>query len=224
MKAVILAAGKGKRMGTLTEEKPKPLLLVGGKTFLERIISTLPPEVNEVIVVIGYMGEKIQAFLGEKFLGRKISYVVNDNVEKGNAHSLLLTRGHFKSKERFALIYSDELPSNKEMEECFSHECSWLTHVVDDPTHSGVVTLSPDGRILELEEKPLHPKSNIAAGGVIVVNADIFSYSPKQHRNGEYYLTSMMEGFIRHHDVRAVTGAKNLYFTTREDIDRFNKK
>jgi NDP-sugar pyrophosphorylase family protein len=224
MKAVILAAGKGKRMGTLTEEKPKPLLLVGGKTFLERIISTLPPEIDEVIVVVGYKGEQIRAFLDEKFLGRKVSYVVNDNVEKGNAHSLLLTRGHFKQKERFVLIYSDELPSSGEMTACLSHEFSWLTHIVDDPAQSGVVTLSSDGRILELEEKPLRPKSNIAAGGVMVVNADIFSYPPRQHRNGEYYLTFMMEEFIKHHNVQAVTGTKNLFFSTPGDIDRFNKK
>ncbi|HCB35459.1 MAG: hypothetical protein A2W52_01745 [Candidatus Taylorbacteria bacterium RIFCSPHIGHO2_02_49_25] len=224
MKAVILAAGKGKRMGELTEEKPKPLLLVRGKTFLEHIISTLPQDVDEVIVVIGYKGEQIREFLGNDFLGKKITCIVNEHIEKGNAHSLILTKDYFKPKERFVLIYSDEFPSNDEMTKCLSHEFSWLTHIVDDPRYSGVITLSDTGHIVELEEKPEHPKSNLAAGGVMVINADIFSYPPKQHRNGEYYLTSMMEQFVKFHSVKAVTGTKNLFFSTPEDIDRFNKQ
>ncbi len=211
-------------MDSLTTDKPKPLLIVKGKTFLEHIISTLPTEVDALIVVVGYKGEQIRAFLGQNFLGKKVDYVQNDNIEKGNAHSLILTREHFKQGERFIIIYSDELASKEEMAQCFSHEFSWLTHVVDDPTQSGVVTLSPSGRILELEEKPEKPKSNIAAGGGLVGDAGIFSYPPQKHRNGEYYLTSMMTEFIKTHDVRAVVGTKNLYFSTPEDIDRWNKE
>ena len=127
MRVVILAAGKGTRMGALTEELPKALLFVRGKTFLEHIISALPSEVGEVLIVIGYRGEQIRAFLGRHFLGKRITYIVNDSLEKGNAHSLLLTRGHFRRSERFALIYADELPSKSEMKKCFSHEFSWLT-------------------------------------------------------------------------------------------------
>lgn len=224
MKAVILAAGRGKRMDFLTRDKPKPLLTVKGKTFLEHIISALPAEVDELILVIGYKGEQIRAFLSDRFLGKKVTYVQNDNIEKGNAHSLILTREHFKPKERFIIIYSDELASKEEVTQCLANEFSWLTHEVADPTQSGVVTLSPAGRIIELEEKPEKPKSNIAAGGVLVVDADIFAYPPQKHRNGEYYLTSMMTEFIKTHEVRAVVGIKNLYFSTPEDIDRFNKK
>lgn len=210
-------------MDSLTRDKPKPLLTVKGKTFLEHIISVLPSEVDELIVVIGYKGEQIRAFLNDRFLEKKVTYVQNDDIEKGNAHSLILTRGHFKLKERFMIIYSDELASKDEIKDCLAHEFSWLTHEINDPTQSGVVTLSPSEQILELEEKPEHPKSNIAAGGVLIVNADIFTYSPKKHRNGEYYLTSMMVEFIKTHIVTAVSGKKNLYFSTPKDIDRFNK-
>lgn len=224
MKAVILAAGRGKRMDALTEDKPKPLLTVRGKTFLEHIVLSLPDEVDELIVVIGYKGEQIRAFFGDIFLGKKVSYARNDRLEMGNAYSLLLTKDYFKPGERFLIIYSDELASREEMASCLSHEFSWLTHVVDDPTQSGVVTLSPAGRIIELEEKPERPKTNIAAGGVLLVNADIFSYPPQKHRNGEYYLTSMMTEFIKTHGVKAVTGTKNLFFSTPGDIDRFNKE
>lgn len=223
MKAIILAAGRGKRMESLTLDKPKPLLTVKGKTFLEHIISALPAEVGELILVIGYKGEQIRAFLGNNFLGKKVSYVQNNHIEKGNAYSLILTKQYFKPSERFMLIYSDEFPSKKEIKNCLAHTFSWLTHIVDDPTQSGVATLSSAGRIISLEEKPEHPKSNLAAGGVLVVNSDIFNYQPRKHKNGEYYLTSMMEEFIKIHIVKAVSGKKNLFLSTPEDIDRLNK-
>lgn len=224
MKAVILAAGRGKRMNTLTEDKPKPLLSVRGKTFLEHIILSLPDEVDELIVVIGYKGEQIRAFLGESFLEKKVSYVQNDRLELGNAYSLLLTKDCFKPDERFVIIYSDELPTKNDICHCLEHVFSWLTYVVNDPTRSGVVMLSPSGRIIELEEKPVHPKSNIAAVGVLVVNADIFKCKPQMHKNGEYYLTSLMAEFIKTHHVQAVAGERTVSFSTPEDIDRFNGK
>ena len=54
MKAIILAAGRGTRMGNLTEEIPKPMLLYKGKNLIEYKIDILPEEINEVLIVVGY--------------------------------------------------------------------------------------------------------------------------------------------------------------------------
>ena len=75
MQLVILAAGRGKRMKTLTENMPKPMLTVLGNDLLEHKISILPKEIDEVIIVIGYLGEKIKKHFGTNFKGKKISYV-----------------------------------------------------------------------------------------------------------------------------------------------------
>ncbi len=223
MKAVILAAGRGTRMRHLTRRTPKPLLKVRGRTFIERLIGTLPSEVDEVVVVIGYRGEQIQKFLGSSFGGKKVSYVTNDQISLGNAHSLMLTRGQFKLRERFVVLYSDEIVSKKEIVECLVHRFSWLTHIVEDSEKMSVAVVSPSGRITKVEEKPERKISNLVPGGVLVINADIFKCRSRKHRNGEYYLTSMMSEFIKTHSVKAVAGTKNLYFSTPEDIDRFNK-
>ncbi|MDO8564699.1 MAG: nucleotidyltransferase family protein [bacterium] len=223
MKAVILAAGRGTRMRHLTATIPKPLLKVKGKAFIERLIFALPSEVDEVIVVIGYKGDKIREFLGSRFRGKRIRYVQNNRITLGNAYSLMLTRDFFEPRERFIVMYADEVTSQREIKRCLSHKFSWVTHIVEVKEKASVATLSSTGRIIHVVEKPKRPSSNLVPGGILLINADIFSCRLRKHQNGEYYLTSMMAQFIKSHPVMAVAGTKNLYFSTPEDIDRFNK-
>ena len=77
MKAVILAAGKGTRMGTLTEELPKPMLRVQGIPILEHIIKGIAAQgVIEFCIIVGWKAEVIQKHFGDGSpLGIKIQYV-----------------------------------------------------------------------------------------------------------------------------------------------------
>ena len=209
-------------MGVLTRKLPKPLIKVRGKTFLEHIFSALPSTIGEVIVVVGYKGGQIRKFLGSNFGGKRVSYVENAHIALGNAHSLVLTRRRFRRLERFMLMYADELPSKREVTRCLATRFSWLTVLVTAREKAGVVTLSRTGRVIAVEEKPEHPTSDLVPGGVMVVNTDIFNGRPRRHRNGEYTVTSLMAQFIKTHVVKAVSGRKNLYFSTRADVDRFN--
>ena len=66
MKAVILAAGKGTRMGSLTEELPKPILPVEGKPILEHMISGIAAQrVHKVSIIVGTKPEDIREHLGD---------------------------------------------------------------------------------------------------------------------------------------------------------------
>ena len=76
MKAVILAAGKGTRMGALTEELPKPMLPVEGKPILEHIISGIAAQgVREICLIVGWKSEVIEQHFGDgSALGLNITY------------------------------------------------------------------------------------------------------------------------------------------------------
>ena len=75
MKAIVLAAGEGRRMRPLTENIPKPLLQIQDRPLIEHIVERLPEEVDELIIVVGYLGEMIKQYCSDNFLGRPITYV-----------------------------------------------------------------------------------------------------------------------------------------------------
>lgn len=107
MKAMILAAGLGNRMRPLTDHTPKPLLCAGGKPLIEYHLENMQPAgINEVIINLAYLGEKICAHLGDgqKF-GVKIIYSHEpEPLETGGAilHALDLL-----GEEPFLLVNGD---------------------------------------------------------------------------------------------------------------------
>ena len=66
MRAMILAAGYGKRMRPLTDHTPKPLLEAGGKPLIEHHIDALRGAgVDELVINTGWLGERLEARLGD---------------------------------------------------------------------------------------------------------------------------------------------------------------
>lgn len=94
MQAVILAAGMGKRLGKLTSENTKCMLQVHGRTLLERALDIiLDTNINRVILVIGFKGDKLKALIGDNYKGLPVEYIENDVYYKtNNIYSLFLAR------------------------------------------------------------------------------------------------------------------------------------
>lgn len=199
MKAIILAAGEGNRMRPLTEHTPKPMLMVLGKPLLTYVLESLPDAITEIIIVVGYKREAIQEYLGSDYEGRPITYVTQEQ-KTGTADALKLCHPHLADGERFLLSYADDIYDKESVARCLGHTYSMLVVETDEPERYGVVTLNDDGSVLDVEEKPDHPKSNLIAPGIYVLDTHIFDYEPSVVR-GEYYFTTMLDQFIREHKV-----------------------
>jgi len=88
MKAVILAAGEGKRLRPFTETLPKVMLPVANKPVLEYVIDSVKKSgLKEIVLVVGYKKEVIMEYFKD-YKGIKISYVTQEK-QLGTAHALL---------------------------------------------------------------------------------------------------------------------------------------
>ena len=186
MQAVILAAGEGKRMRPLTEHMPKPLIEIAGKPIIEHIIDALPPEIDEVIIVVGYKAQMIRDRLGDSYGGRKIRYI-EQWMPAGTAHGLSIARPFLKGK--FLFMYGDDIHGPEALQETIKHPYAILAATHAEPWKFGVIETNEDGTLKNLVEKPAEPKSNLVNTGGIVLDEKIFEYPSPRHETGEYYLT-----------------------------------
>ncbi len=139
MKCIILVAGRGIRMMPLTKDTPKPLLKVNGIPIIDYVLYYLPKEIDEIIIVVDYLGEQIKKHIGNRHDGIKVTYV--QGSDKGNAYSFLATKKYLKN-ERFLLIYGDEMPNAENIEVCMDEGLSVLTY--GENKIDGVMVLNTD--------------------------------------------------------------------------------
>ncbi len=199
MKAIILAAGEGKRMRPLTLVQPKPMLEVLGRPILHHLMDSLPPEITELIIVIGYKGEQIKKYFGTQFQGRKIEYVQQDKP-LGTGHALMLCREFIKPGERFLFMAGDDLHSPKALAKLIKHKHGVLVHQHNNPQRFGVIEVDASNKVIGFEETPEKPKSNLVSLAVFVLDDKIFSYPQAVSRSGEYWSTDQIRKMMREHD------------------------
>lgn len=217
MQCVILAAGKGTRLRPLTEDTPKPLVKVAGKTLLDHIVTALPSAVDELIIVTGYLEDQIKAYCDQEFHGKKVTYV-HQSEQKGTGHALWLCKEHING--RFLFMFADDLHGADDIARAASYTRSMLTLTTKTPERFGIVVRNPDGTLAEIVEKPAHPPSNLASTGVMVLDEHIFDFELKTEQNGEFYLTDVIAEYARQYPIAVVEQRLWIPVGYPEDIER----
>ncbi|QSR85072.1 sugar phosphate nucleotidyltransferase [Methylacidimicrobium sp. B4] len=206
MKALILAAGKGTRMGSLTSETPKPMLGVGGRPVLEWIVSGLrdSADVTEFCLVIGHQKERILShFQDGTALGVSITYR-EQKVLDGTGRAPLLARDWIRD-EPFLLSYGDILVNPHEYRRlvaAYRDDGVIAVCSSQDIRLGGAVLLDSAGLVHDIIEKPENPE--LLPGSYY--NAGIYAFSPrvflfmdelKKSARGEYELTDAVRQLAR---------------------------
>jgi bifunctional UDP-N-acetylglucosamine pyrophosphorylase/glucosamine-1-phosphate N-acetyltransferase len=220
MQCVILAAGKGTRLRPLTENLPKPLVQVGGKTLLDHIVEALPSSVDELIIVTGYLGEMIRNYCGEEFHGRKVTYVTQEE-QNGTAKALWLCKDLIKG--RFLFLFADDIHGKDDLARATSYTRSLLVASVPNPEKFGIVVRNPDGTLGMMIEKPTHAPSNCASTGAMVLDSHIFEFEPQTLVKEEFYLTEVIERYAQKYPVAVVEQNSWIPIATVEDVEQANK-
>lgn len=108
MQAIILAAGMGKRLGEFTRNNTKCMVEVNGEKLIDRLLRQLSGlNLNKIVIVVGYEGQKLIDYLGQQHYNLKIVYVNNPIYDKtNNIYSLYLAKKHLQEDDTL-LIESD---------------------------------------------------------------------------------------------------------------------
>lgn len=210
--AVVLAAGRGTRMGALTAQTPKPLLAVAGEPMIVRVLGGLARGgVRRAVVVTGYLGDQIETALGDGHaLGLSISYRRQERPD-GTARALLLAAA-LLDEAPFVVSWGDILVPSAfygELLDAYArHPCDALLAVnqVDDPWRGGAVYVDADWRVRRFEEKPPRGTSTTGwnNGGIMAFAPLVLEYARRlaPSARGEYELPQAIAEMV--HDGRAV--------------------
>ena len=196
MKAIVLAAGRGKRMGALTDDLPKPMLPLLGRPMLEHIVERLRAAgVADILLVTGYRAETIE----EHFAGDSgIRFVRQASID-GTARAALLGRD-FAGSDPVLFTFGDIVIDAEDY-------AGILARLLDDPgvpavvgvkyvddPYQGAAVYEQDGRVVRIIEKPPRGESttNWNSAGLYAFRPVMFEYLARVEPSprGEYEFTS----------------------------------
>jgi glucose-1-phosphate thymidylyltransferase len=209
MKGIILAGGLGTRLRPLTKVTNKHLLPIYDKPMIYYPIETLCKSgIKDIMIVTG--GNSAGDFLrllgnGAEF-GLKDIYYTYQEGEGGIADALKLCE-HFAEGERVVVILGDNVvhdditPYVRKFENQDSG-ARILLKEVEDPERFGVPELDGD-RIVRIEEKPEHPKSNYAVTGIYMYDRRVFDFCKrlKPSARGELEITDVNNHYVKEGDL-----------------------
>ena len=153
MQGIILAAGMGSRLGSLTAENTKCMVKVNGITLIERLLNQLETfHLSRIVIVTGFKGKKLQDFVATLGIKTEIVFVDNPVYDKtNNIYSLYLARDYLLAEDTM-LFESDTIFEDRVIESLYSDKRETLALVdkYESWMDGTVVRISPDDEILDV--------------------------------------------------------------------------
>lgn len=179
LKAVIMAGGKGTRLGNLVHEIPKPMVKVAGIPILERQIETLKADgIKDITLVVGYLGNVIKDYFKDgKNFGVNIDYIIEEEP-LGSAGSFYYLKNKFN--DDFVVLFGDLIESInfKKMVEFHKKNNALITlfsHPNSHPFDSDLIIANENNVVLGMDSK--HNVRDYWYHNL--VNAGVYVLSPK---------------------------------------------
>jgi glucose-1-phosphate thymidylyltransferase len=206
MKAVIPLAGRGTRLRPHTLTTPKPLVKVAGRPVMSYILDDLEAlGVDEVVFVVGYLGDVVRAYVTEAYPKLKAHYVVQE-VQDGTAGAVKLAQPW--ADDELLILFVDTL-FDADLTLVRRLDPSWAGIIwakeVEDYQRFGVVVTDPDGAMTRIVEKPSTPVSKLANIGLYYIRDTPLLFRGIDHvlaspasGSGEFYLTDAFQYMVDH--------------------------
>lgn len=191
MKAVILAAGEGRRLRPFTETMPKVMLPVANKPMLEYVIDAVKTSgINEIVLVVGYKKEVIMDYFKD-YEDINITYVVQEK-QLGTAHALLQTKDLIDGD--FLVLSGDNIIDHRGIEKLLKEESKYSMLIKEHvhPSKYGVVVVEKN-ILKEIVEKPSEEGEKFISTGIFKFPDSIFEKVEEITSQGVYELTDVIQ-------------------------------
>ncbi len=187
MKALILAAGRGRRLEPHSGEHNKCMLPMFGRPLIEYSLeNAVRAGTTEIVIVVGYRAEQIINAYGIAYRGVRMQYVLQENA-RGLVHAIECSEEAIAGHD-FMLFLADEIlwaPRHAEMVRKFEEDAlTVICGVVKEPNPDeirktyAVIEDDRDQRIYRLIEKPRNPPNQMRGTGNCIFRSRIFEYVP----------------------------------------------
>lgn len=206
-------------MGDLTSEIPKPMLRVLGKNLIEHKLDALPDSVEEVIIVTGYLKERISNYFGDSYKGRRIKYAVQERL-LGTGHALWQAKDLLFGK--FLVMMGDDIYCKTDIEKCTENN-SWTLLVEKskkEESAGGRVILDENGVVREVIEGK-HKGEVLISAAMYSITKDIFKYElVKIPGKEEWGLPQTIASARKDFPIKAVESAFWIQITDQNDLKK----
>ena len=217
MKGIILAGGTGSRLYPLTKSVSKQLLPVYDKPMIYYPLSTLMLAGIREILIISTPQDlpSFERLLGDgSAYGIELTYAEQPRPE-GLAQAFIIGR-EFIGSDDVCMVLGDNLFHGSSFatqlaaarDNVTQHRLATIFgYPVSDPTRYGVVCLDANGKPTDIEEKPKHPKSNLAVVGLYFYPNDVVqvaqSITPSER--GELEITAVNDYYLQHQQLSVIS-------------------
>jgi len=221
MQAVILAAGRGKRLAPLTDKTPKPMVKLLGQPLIAYALDALPSKVEEIIIVVGYKGAQIRAFVGASWRGIPVRYV--EQKKPAGTYDALL-RAKKLLRGRFIVAAADVLYSKKDMARLASHPLSILVRRDSAAALKAGLCIVKNGRLVELLEDVYARGNTLRNCAAYCLDKRIFAQQVLYGPSGESWLSPMVGTLGSDAPVYAVVSTFHATVSRPADVALCEKK
>ncbi len=186
-------------MRPLTDNTPKPLLKICGKTIIEHNIEPIVHFFDDIFMVVGYKSEAFREYFGESYKEKRIHYI--DQIDTPGTGAAIL------SLERvidggFIVVSGDDLYDPSDILKLTGIQgYATLVKAVDRPENFGIFTRDSDGKPTGIVEKPTDVSlGNLANIGIHKFDSSIFSVlrNIPLSKRGEMEITDLIHIYIEH--------------------------
>ena len=221
MRAILLAAGKGKRLRPYTLHTPKCLMKINDIPLLYIWLTRLSDVgINNFLINTHYLSDKVNDFILKSKFAKNV-FLKHEVKLLGTAATLINNKKFFNNSDclivhadNYCLADFDEfiLAHNNRPPECIM---TMMLFKTPDPTNCGIVELDQRGVVTSFHEKVKSPPSNIANAAIYILSSDFFEKIPFRLHLSKDFSKDILPNLL---------GKIYTYETNKTMIDIGNKK